>query len=167
MDQQAETTLPAGYQEVVLSNEPPVQITSRDIPWMGKEEKSDVQLAAVTLEDGRKFYIGNAVRGRLRDVVEEGFGKDKKRNEVANELFYKRLQAFFQGDGSRIGTVQRPSTTRQIYYVGNREGIRVYFMRLEDRKGIPVIIRIGACAHKNQEGKILKVISDERNPKAI
>lgn len=166
MDSQLETVLPGGFKEVKRSGEKPLPITSNDMPWLGKDRTTEAPLVLVTLETGKEFLFGNAIRGNLQSIIEKGFGKDERRNQIANELLYKRLQAFFQGGSSDIRTIQNPITEgRQIYYVGNREGIRVFFMHFGEKNGIPVIIRIAACPSKNLEYNVLKVISADKNPR--
>lgn len=127
-----------------------------DMPWLSANEQATiVPLASVTLKDGKKFYLGNAVRGNLVEVASGLKGDD---NRIANELFYAGVEKFMNG-------VKQPmdncATSRQIYYVGNARGIRVYFMQVENMEGIPVIIRIAACHSKGMEKKVYKEICSD------
>lgn len=165
-DQQVEVKLPPAVEGSGKSEGPPVLITREEMPWLRAGEKREIPLAQVKLMDGTVFLLGNAVRGRFQEITEESFGRDEKGNQTANNLLYARISDFLHDRSNHlVHTIQRPVSGRKIHYVGNKDGVRVYFMRFDDRGELPVIIRIGACANKNQEFKVLKVISTDRTPR--
>lgn len=165
-DQQVEVKLPPAVEKSGKSEELPALVTSEEMPWLRAGEKREIPLARVKLIDGTVFLLGNAVRGRFQEITEESFSRDEEGNQRANNLLYARISDFLHRRSNHlVHTIQHPVSSRKIHYVGNKDGVRVYFMRFDDRGGVPVIIRIGACTNKNQEFKVLKVISTDRNPR--
>lgn len=159
MDQASE--LPPGFREVTAADSMMLRVTNQDLPWLKDKDNSAVRLAKVILKNGSGFYLGSAVRGKLTGLVENNFRHNPELNAEANSLFYSRLPGFVGNEWGDIRTIRHPVSQRQIYYVANKGGIRVYFMRFENQGKYPVIVRIAACANKRQEYDLIRVITTD------
>lgn len=150
--------LPSDAFKETRSNVLDIQLTRKDMPWLN-EEVVNVPLTLVTLNAGKQFYLGSAVRNKnLIKIIKSLEDKD---SELAQRQFYNHLPDFVEKGGSAdIFQVEVPKSPWATYYVKPTGGIklRTFFLRLDNIQGLPVIIKI-AVSTKNTEIPVLKEIS--------
>lgn len=147
--------LPSGFKESRISEEK-LTVTTKELPWLRKTEK--IPLALITLSDtaGQKFYFGSIVRGKLAQAAAE---LTSDQNRYADSLLYTYLPDFVRRRLDFISRLSNRVTINPIYYVGNDQGQRVYFMESSDKiKEMPVIMRIAVC-DKAQQDEVLSVLT--------
>ena len=131
-----------------------VKINRRDLPWIAEEALS-IPLAKIRSQNGG-FLFGSAIRGKA--LVDAASGLDEHRSTVTNNLLHTHLPQFAEGFNPHVKIAENTRTLQPIFYVGNKSGQRVYFMRFGKIEGMPVIIRIAAC-DKAKQLDVLGVIT--------
>lgn len=152
-----------------------VRFDRQDLPWMRRDQKPvEVNLALVTTQSGRSFYLGSAIVG---DDLTRAFANLSRRRaqlRVASQIFLCTVQRLLElgYTDHRIeyaktedpGLVTDAAKRRPIWYASNgRGGTRVYFVRTKmerlDESGqkvkSDVIIRIAACQDKGDENRLV------------
>lgn len=153
MDQISE--LPSGFSEVRHTDQV-IALTQAEIPWFGRNEEI-IPLVRVNVRGGGNFYLGSAIREkRLTQAANQ---LDEHRSRITNNLLYSHLPDFIvKGYNPAVTLVDDARSEKPIFYVGNKGGQRVYFMRLDKLQGIPVIIRMAVC-DKSMEDVVLGVMT--------
>lgn len=155
-------TLPSGMTEVAQSGLK-LRVYPEKIPWLQKPE--EVSLAHIHLQSGVEFYCGSMIRHP--DLITAASGLDsqgRKGSHEANNLFYSQIQAFVTDRQSkRVFKLCDPSTDCDIFYVKNKDGLRVYFICPAEIEGKPAIIRVAACQNKCDQKKVLSKLAGNRN----
>lgn len=156
--------LPSGYKEVKRA-ETSLEITERDLPWMDKKHLDSktrikiVPLAYIRIEGDIQFYLGSAiVNDNLVDAAERLDSQGPKGSEITNKVLYAHLPEYIKGTTGIADPVDNPRSERPIYYVGSRQGKRIYFIRFDNKDGVPIILKIAAC-DKDRQQQVLRVIA--------
>lgn len=155
MDQNTETSLPSAFKEVKRT-EQAYKMTQGEIPWL-EHETEMIHLAKVTLSgsENTSFFFGNMLR--TKPIIDAANQLDEHRTRIANNILYAHLPEFLRGQFNNITKMDHVRTNRPVYYIGNKSGQRVYFMRFDNLDSIPVIIRIAVC-DKARQDKVISVI---------
>lgn len=137
-----------------------LKLTSEDLPWI--DEPIKVPLTLVELFDGKKFYLGSAVRGK--ELINAADALDRDDSDHASQQLINHLPDFFQNGSRDIYNVEVPKSIWPTYYVkvsgGNK--LRTFFIRTPDVDKTPVVVKIASC-NKYDEMKVLKVITNTRH----
>lgn len=147
--------LPSGYERV--SEGPKVVLKKADIPWLESDE--EIQLKEVDLVGGGSFLLGSAIRGkRLKSAADQ---LDSHRKGLVDNLFNSHLPDFVRRNHHPdLRKLVNPATTKPVYCFGNPGGQRVYFTRLDNTDGKPVIIRLAVC-DKAKQASVLAVLGGQ------
>lgn len=132
--------------ETILSGQ--LEISRTDLPWLpNKLEKAS--LVKIKAQNGVEFYLGSLVRGKR--LVEAAQQMDRQRSDTTTNILYNLLPEFLERNThSRVKSIIHGVAEKSIYYAGNPSGQRVYFMRLGDREGLPVVVKVAACDKARQ-----------------
>jgi hypothetical protein len=156
-----------GFREVE-STDQSLSLDREDIPWLPDKDERDepqvgimVPLALVTQAGGEQFYCGSAIKGDTLIEEADSLGSN---SEKANKLFYTAIQHHLNKDsGVKVlheSVTELTKNPRKIYYASNGRGaVRTYFMRMKEREGKPVFLRIAASGTKNSEVKVLSILT--------
>lgn len=137
------------------SEGPQIVVKKDDLPWL--QDSEEVRLKKMYFLSGKSAYIASVVRGRR--LIDAASDLNKKKSEIVNRLFYSCLPDFVEnGYNPHVKRIDGQITKRPIFSVGNPDGQRVYFTRLDNLNGIPVILRIAACS-KNRQVDVLSEIT--------
>lgn len=153
--------LPSGIKERVKFPHG-LLITEADMPWLNGD-RVQVVLEKMTLatSNGEQFLYGSLIYGKKLRRLFSQFTPGELRS--ADNLLFVQLseliQYRFAPDIEMVHN--RINKKRGIFETGNQNGGRVYFMRLDQIEGLPVIIRI-AAAKDHKIGEVLSVICRER-----
>lgn len=169
--EQATLSLPPN----VIERKPPEEfllLTENELPWINGQHRIQLELMTLAESDRLKFYCADLLAlsppvGHPKLIkAREKLARDHHLKEI-DRMFFTTMPGFVRnGHDRNIKTVESPVTKkpgrggRQIYYRGDKQGLRVYFMRFDNRGNIPVIIRI-AVADKSNERDVYRVISTE------
>lgn len=155
MDATLELRIPQIFEKT--SEGPRKTIYRGDIPWLPGESEI-IKLKKVDFQGHRSCYVASAVRGRK--LTDAASSLNRKKSDIANRLFYGCLPDFISnGYNAHVKRTDKQKTTQPIFYTGNPDGQRVYFMRLDNLNGIPVILKIAAC-DKTKQADVMSVIAD-------
>jgi hypothetical protein len=149
--------IPEGYKEVKQSPNRAV-LSRKELPWMGEAIAAVVPLVRIDRENGKSFYYGSAIKGRLAEVAAQ---MNEEQSAHANALLHRRIQQALDGDPAGIHTVHHAKTEDPIRYVKSKDGTRVYFTQDTDKNGQEVYIRIAACHSKGFEQKVLQELTTQ------
>lgn len=123
-----------------------VRIHKEDLPWL-PDSHHEVHLVRMRIGSDQ-FLFGSAIQGR--SLVEAAQQLDKHRSEITNNMLYTHLPQFSEGYNPHVKLLSNSRTKQPVFYIGNRGGQRVYFMRFGKMDNIPVIVKIAACDKADQ-----------------
>lgn len=141
-----------------------------EIPWLPKNE--NITLAHLTLITRRisgqnqEFYIGSAIREKTLVGTAQELHRTGKAL-LADKLFYAAVERLLDGQLDEKDHIRNPRTKkrtahgRDIWYTGNSNAVRIYFMEFDRRNGKRVIIRIAACHSKKCEEEVYRIIGTQ------
>lgn len=146
--------LASGFKESISTGKT-ITLTRKELPWLRKAE--EIRLALVTLSDTveKKFYFGSAIKEKLIAPA-EALTADQNRH--ADTLLYTYLPDFVRRKLDLVSRLSNPVTNYPIYYLGNTQGLRVYFVESGKIEGLPVILRIAVC-DKAEQDEVLSVLT--------
>ena len=133
-----------------------VRIHKTDLPWLpgGFHEAHLIKMRT----GNQEFLFGSAIIGRaLTDAANQ---LDAHRSEICNNLLYTHLPSFAAGYNPKVATLAHAITNKPIFYIWNKGGQRVYFMRFGNLDRMPIIVKIAACDKANQTD-VLSVLTDQ------
>ena len=141
-----------------------LKINNTEIPWLPTESHI-VRLIKMKGATGH-FLFGSAIQGKA--LVEAAQQLDSHRSDITNNLMYTHIPPYAEGFNPHVKIVENPRTNQPIFYVGNKGGQRVYFLRFGRIDNMPVIVRIAACDKATQR-EVLSTITttSRRNLKAV
>ena len=135
-----------------------VGIHKSDLPWL-PENYHESNLVQIRIGTSR-FLFGSAVKGQL--LTEAAQQMDEHRSEIANQLLHTHLPQFAEGYNPHVKVVDNPKTRQPIFYVGNKGGQRVYFMRFGNLDRMPVIVKVAACDKAREVDVLAEITTDSR-----
>lgn len=137
-----------------------LRITKNDLPWLETAEvEVPLDLMTLNTSKGEQFLYADLIAGKRLDYALNQMNEKEKKS--ADEALFVQLSQLFQGGAIRgIEMVHNHRSRKPTYETGNQKGQRVYFIRLDDVHGIPVILRI-AAGNKCTMRQIFSVISTE------
>ncbi len=135
-----------------------VRLHKEDLPWL-PDNHHEVHLVRMRIGSGQ-FLFGSAIKGR--PLVEAAQQLDEHRSEIANNLLYTHLPQFAEGYNPHVKIVENTKTRQPIFYIGNKGGQRVYFMRFGKIENMPVIVKIAVCDKARQLGVLEEITTDSR-----
>lgn len=150
--------LPTGFQEVRKEGTR-LKLTTAEIPWLPKDE--EIELALITMNDTNrsKLYLGSAVRGK--NITAATNSLDKHQSEIANNILYSHLPDIAQSGIIRFANrLVNSITDRPVMYLGNKSGLRIYFMQFGNIQSMPVVIKIASC-DKQSQPNVLNVLTSQ------
>lgn len=141
-----------------------------EIPWLPKNENITlIHLTLVTRKvsgQNQEFYIGSAIRGKTLVSAAQELHRTNKAL-LADKLFYAATERLLDGQLGEKDRIRNPRTKekaahgRDIWYTGNSNAVRIYFMEFDRRNGKRVIIRVAACHSKKCEEEVYRIIGTQ------
>lgn len=145
----------------VVRTDKSIALTKEDLPWL-PEQSHKVPLVRIRSATG-DFLFGSAVQSK--GLVEAASRLDEHRSAIVNNLLHTHLPQFAEGFNPHVIQVEHPRTHQPIFYLKNKGGQRVYFMRFGRIENAPVIIKIAACDKANQTAVYAAISTESRRGK--
>lgn len=147
--------LPNSFSEVARNNKT-ILLSKNELPWLS--ESCELPLVDVVLDGGFHFLLGSAIRHqKLMKYAGMLETHGQEIDDQANRTFYSQIREFIMHGNIDCPVLQHPKGQDQIFYTKSGHDTRVYFIRRKiDSED--AIIKIAAC-HKNEEQKVLRIIS--------
>lgn len=144
---------PAGIREVERTDLK-IRLSKHDLPWLS-EGIFEPHLVKIKIGSSQLLF-GSAIKSPL--LVEAAKSLDAHRSQICNNLLYTHLAQYAEGYNPHVKVVEDTRTRQPIFYVSNKGGQRVYFMRFGNIDNMPVIIKIAVC-DKSRQTDVLSVIT--------
>lgn len=133
-----------------------VRLHKSEIAWLA-EEFHDTQLVKMRVGK-QEFLFGSAILGQTLTYAASKL--DEHRSEICNNMLYTHLPSFAQGYNPKVSPLEHGITNKPIFYIGNKGGQRVYFMRFGNLDRMPIIVKVAVCDKANQ-ADVLAILTDQ------
>lgn len=147
-----------GVKEVVRTRYS-LTLTRGELPWLPTEFK-EVNLVKVKYGNVETF-LGSEISNR--DLIDAANQLDLHRSEIANNMLHTHLPQFIEGFNPHVKALDNTRTKQPIFYLSNAGGQRIYFMRFDNKEGIPVIVKVAVCDKATQANVLLVLTTDSKS----
>ncbi|OGH18103.1 MAG: hypothetical protein A3F31_02045 [Candidatus Levybacteria bacterium RIFCSPHIGHO2_12_FULL_38_12] len=115
-------------------------LTPDDFPWLEKDE--EVSLSKMTLHDkSKKFYLGTLIKSKNGKLEEAEHMLSDHEKRLIDTLFHTILPDVIQKGSHRlVARLETGIAKKPLFRASKPGGSRVYFTRLDDIDGKPVIL---------------------------
>ncbi len=135
-----------------------ITINKAELPWLPTQTQ-EVPLVGIRF-GGSELLFGSTISNKA--LIEAASSLNPRNSEIANNLLYTHLSQYAEGRLPHAKFMDDSKSSKPVFYIGNKSGIRVYFMRFGKIEDKPVVIKVAVCDKSRQLEVLEQLTTNDR-----